>query len=142
MTDATTPPPPRPVVVTIAIVLVYVTAFASVALGIVVLLSRYQVPDDAVLLVSLLGAAIILLGLLTVAVASGLSRGSRLARLAITVYLVASVALHITTIIATDTWEWSPAIQATLELLVLAALWLPPGTRFFTRGSQPALLKG
>lgn len=125
-------------VVTIAIVLVYVTAFASVAIGIVVLLSRYQVPTADVLFVSLLGAAIILLGLLTVAVASGLSRGSRLARLGITAYLVVSVILHIVTIVATDTWEWSPAIQATLELLVLAALWLPPGARFFTRAAAPA----
>ncbi|MET0811614.1 MAG: hypothetical protein ABWY03_01080 [Microbacterium sp.] len=126
----------RPVVVTIAIVLVYITAFASVALGILVLLSRYEVPGDEVLTVSLLGAAIILLGLLMIAVASGLSRGSRFSRLLITIYLVISLALRVTTIVTTDGWQWSAITQGILELAILAALWLPPGSRFFADALQ------
>lgn len=116
---------------TIAVVLVYVTALAGVALGILVLLSRYRVPRESILLVSLLGAAVILLGLLTIAVASGLARGSRFARLLITAYLVVSIVLHVVTIASTDVWDWSPTVQIVLEVLVIAALWLPPGTRFF-----------
>lgn len=124
--------------VTIAIILIYVTAFASIAIGIVVLLSRYDVPADAVLFVSLLGAGIILLGLLMIALASGLSRGSRFARVLITVYLVISIALHVTTIVSTDVWDWSAAVQALLDALIIAALWLPPGSRFYVRRAAAA----
>ncbi|GAA1935351.1 hypothetical protein GCM10009775_28990 [Microbacterium aoyamense] len=136
MSEASTVTVKRPVVVTIAIVLVYITAFASVALGILVLLSRYEVPGDEVLPVSLLGAAIILLGLLIVAVASGLARGSRFSRTLITIYLVISLALRVTTIVTTDGWQWSAITQGILEIAVLAALWLPPGSRFFANAAQ------
>lgn len=138
MTDPIEPPPRRrPVVVTIAIVLVYLTALAGVAIGILILLSRYQVPGDEVLFVSLLGAAVILLGLLTIAVASGLARGSALARILLTVYLAISIVLHVTTIVLTDVWDWSEAIQALLEIVIIAALWLPPGARFFAKPVTP-----
>ncbi|TQJ31221.1 hypothetical protein FBY39_1684 [Microbacterium sp. SLBN-146] len=119
--------------VTIAIVLIYLTAFASLALGILVLLSRYDVPTDDVLFVSLLGASVILLGLLMIALASGLSRGSRFARNLVTVYLVISIGLHVTTIVSTDVWDWSAAIQAVIDALIIAALWLPPGAPFYAR---------
>lgn len=138
MTEATAPAPRRPVVVTIAIVLIYLTALVSVAVGIVVLLSRYQVPDGDVLFVSLLGAGVILLGLLTIALASGLSRGSRFSRALITVYLVISIGLHITTIVTTEVWDWSAAAGAVLDVLILAALWLPPGSRFYARPAVAA----
>ena len=56
-------------------VLVYLSGLASVAIGILILLSRYQVERAEVLPVSLLGAGVILFGLLTIAVASGVARG-------------------------------------------------------------------
>jgi holin-like protein len=124
--------PPRPVVVTIAIVLVYLSGLLNAVIGTFVLLSRYQVEPDAVLPVSLLGAAIILFGLLTLAVASGLGRGSRLARLGLTIYLAAQIVLHVVTIVVADTWDWAEPVQIALEVLILAAVWLPPGARFFT----------
>jgi holin-like protein len=125
------PAPPRPVTVTIAIVLVYISGILNVVVGTFVLLSRYQAAADAVLPVSLLGAAIILFGLLTLAVASGLSRGSRLARLLLTIYLVVQIALHIVTIVVADTWDWTETAQIALEVLILLAVWLPPGAHFF-----------
>ena len=138
MTDAAASPAAvrRPVVVTIAIVLVYVTALSSIAIGVLVLLSRYEVPREDILVVSLLGAGIILLGLLMIAVASGLGRGSRFSRLLITIYLVIAIALHVVTIITTEGWQWSAIIEGVLDLLILAALWLPPGSRFFASAAQ------
>ncbi len=76
----------RPAVVTAAIVLVYVGGLLNTALGVVVLLARYAVTPDLVLPVSLVGAATVLLGLLTVAGGSALSRGSVLARALLTGY--------------------------------------------------------
>lgn len=136
MTADPLPDARRPVVVTLSIVLVYVTAFLSIAVGILVLLSRYQVAAEDVLVVSLLGAAIILLGLLMIAVASGLGRGSRFSRMLMTIYLVLAIALHVTTIATTDGWQWSAIVQGVLDLLILAALWLPPGSRWFV--ARPA----
>lgn len=138
MTDAPHPAVARPAVVTIAIVLVYLAALSSVGIGILVLLSRYQVPQEDVLFVSLLGAGMILLGLLMIALASGLSRGSRFARALLTVYLVIAITLHVTTIVSTDAWDWWAATQAVLDLLILAAIWLPPGARFYTRPAVAA----
>ena len=126
-------PEHRPVVVTIAVVLVYISAFAAVLLGILVLLSRYEVASSGVLPVSLLGAGIVLFGLLLVAVASGIARGSRLSRTLATVYLAILILLNAVTIATTDKWDWSAAAQFAVEVLIVLALWLPPGARHFRR---------
>ncbi|GAA1853410.1 hypothetical protein ACFQZV_05190 [Microbacterium koreense] len=140
MTDPTDAPTPRrPIIVTVAIVLIYLTALSSVATGIIVLLSRYQVPDDDVLSVSLVGAATILLGLLTIALASGLSRGSRFARLLVTIYLVIDVVLHVLAIATSEAWDWSPLVQAILNSAIVVVLWAPPGSRWFT-ATQPVVV--
>lgn len=137
MTDVSANRIARPVTVTIAVVLVYLTALSDIGMGILVMLSRYQVPDQEVLFASLLGAAVILLGLLMIALASGLSRGSRFARIGMTIYLMLSLALQIVTIVGTDVWEWTTAIGILLDTLILAALWLPPGSRYFAAVSAP-----
>ncbi len=137
MTDVPAPSSiKRPVVVTATIVLVYASALYSVGMGLLVLLSRYRVPVEDVLVVSLLGAAIILLGLLMMAVASGLARGSRFSRVLITIYLVIAIGLHVVTIATTEGWQWSALIEGGVELLILAALWVPPGGRFFANAVQ------
>lgn len=123
----------------IATVLVYLSALSSVALGILILLSRYQVPDDLVLSVTLVGAAIILFGLLMIAIASGLWRGSRFARLLITVYFGILVALNVITIVTSD-WDAFSFVQMSVQALVVAALWVPPGSLRFApadSGAEP-----
>jgi len=121
----------RPVTLTVAVVLVYVSGILNVVVGTFVLLSRYDVAPDAVLPVSLLGAGLMLFGLLTLAVASALARGSRLARILITLYLSAQIVLHVVTIVVSDAWDPTEAVQIVLELLVIAAVWTPPGSRHF-----------
>ncbi|MFD4959169.1 hypothetical protein [Microbacterium sp. NPDC058389] len=128
----------RPVIVTIAVVLVYVSAFANVALGVVVLLSRYEVAEADVLRVSLLGAAVILFGLLLIGMASGLARGSRLSRTFATIYLGVLVVLSVMTIVTTDGWDWGSTIDLAIEALILVALWAPPGSRHFVRPTTDA----
>lgn len=118
---------------TAAVVIVYVAAFLNVGLGILVMLSRYQVESAEVLWVSLLGAAIILLGLLTLGLASGLARGSRLARIGITLYFGVLIVLHVLSIITTDGWDWSSTIQLALQVAALLLVWTPPGSRHFAR---------
>jgi hypothetical protein len=120
------------VLVTIAVVLVYVSAFANVGLGILVLLSRYDVEESDVLPVSLLGAGIILFGLLMVAIASALARGSTLARLLLTLYVGLLVALQVVTIVTSDTWDAVALIQLLVQIGVVVMLWVPPGSRYFS----------
>ncbi|MFT4212212.1 MAG: hypothetical protein QM626_10110 [Microbacterium sp.] len=122
----------RPVVVTLAVILVTISGVIDTGMGILILLSRYQVDADDVLTVSLLGAGVILFGLLTLAVASGIARGSRLSRLLVTLYLAVELPLHLITIIATDPWDWSSTLDIVLDLALLALLWVPPGSRHFT----------
>lgn len=121
----------RPIVVSVAVAFVYVTGLVSVLLGILVLLSRYdQSSPDDVLTVSLIGAAIILLGLLIIGIASGIARGSGLSRITLTVYLAIQVPLHALAIAAAD-FDWIAVIQLALEIFTLVVLWLPPTNRFF-----------
>ena len=122
--------------VTIAVVLVYVSAIASVAVGTLVLLSRYEVERSSVLPVSLLGAAIILFGLLLIAMASGLARGSALSRTLATVYLGVLSLLHVLTIATTDDWDWSAIVQLALAALMILVLWTPPGAHYFTKDTR------
>jgi hypothetical protein len=118
-------------VVTIAVAFVYISGLSSALLGTLVLLSRYQADKGAVLPVSLLGAGIILFGLLTLAVASGVARGSRLSRLLVTIYLAIQLPLHVITIVSSDSWDWVATAEIVIELYVLFALWAPPGSRHF-----------
>jgi len=127
----------RPLPVTVAVVLVYVGGFANTALGVLVLLARYEVDADDVLPVSLVGAATILLGLLTVAGGSSLARGSRLARNLLTAYLSLLVVLQA---IALALTELDPTIIVALlaALAVLAAVWIPPTARRYFRRAVPS----
>lgn len=123
----------RPVAVTAAIVLVYIGGLLNTALGVLVLLSRYEVTADLVLPVSLVGAATILLGLLTVAGGSALSRGSRLARTLLTAYLSVLVVLQAVAMALTEL-DLTLSIALVAAVLVIAALWIPGNARhYFTR---------
>lgn len=125
----------QPILVRVAVVLIYLSGFASVAIGILVLLSRYRVPTAEVLTVSLLGAGVILFGLLTIAVASGVARGRRLARLLLTIYLAIQVFQHVLTIVTADTWDWSSLAVIALYAFIAVAVWTPPGSRYFRASS-------
>lgn len=111
-------------------ILVVLSGLSNAFIGIVVLLSRYRVPDGDVLAVSLIGSGVILFGLLTLAVASAIGRGSGLARLLLTIYLGIQLVLHAVTAATTD-WDWAVFVQGVLEVLLLVALWAPPGSRHF-----------
>ena len=122
---------PRPVGVAIAVVLVYLGGLASALFGLLFLLSRYDVAEGEVVAVSLIGSGIMLFGLLSVAAASGLGRGSGLSRVFVTALAAILMALQVWSLIETHDFSgWSIA-QIVLHVAVIAALWLPPSGRFF-----------
>ncbi|WP_336631472.1 MULTISPECIES: HAD-IC family P-type ATPase [unclassified Microbacterium] len=121
----------RPVPVTIAVALIYLGGLANAMFGVLFLLSRYDVPSSMVMTVSLVGVGIILFGLLSVASAAGLGRGSGLSRLFVSVLAVALIGLQLASLAIDHDWDgWSIA-QVVVYALVLVAVWAPPAGRFF-----------
>ncbi|PTT17559.1 hypothetical protein DBR36_10520, partial [Microbacterium sp. HMWF026] len=106
---------------------------------VVVLLARYAVTPDLVLPVSLVGAATVLLGLLTVAGGSALSRGSILARALLTGYLAVLIVLQAVAMALT---ELDPVLVVALAaaVAVIAAVWIPGRARRWFRPTEPAAL--
>ncbi|MGZ0712954.1 hypothetical protein ACWPKO_31905 (plasmid) [Coraliomargarita sp. W4R53] len=121
----------RPAVVTISVALIYLSALVSIGLGILILMSRYQLAESDRLTISLLGAGVILFGLLTLAVASGVSRGSHLSRVLTTVFFGALMILNIVAIVSTDDWDWSLMVQTAAQAFILLSLWALPKPRQF-----------
>lgn len=131
--DSAAAPAPTPPAITVAAVLAYVAALAATGLGLIVLLARYDVPDDDVLRVSLLGAGIALFGLMILAAAAGMRRGSGLSRLLVSVYLVIVVGL--TVLVLADSRLsnlWATGV-AVIGVVAIVLPWLPPASRFFSR---------
>jgi len=121
----------RPVAVTVGVALVYLSGLANAMFGILFLLSRYDVPGSMVMSVSLIGVGIILFGLLSMAAASGLGRGSGLSRLFVSVLAVGLIALQAWSLAADHDWDgWSVA-QIVVSVLIVIALWTPHARRFF-----------
>lgn len=131
------PPARRPVLVTLAVVLVAISGLSNTTVGVLLLLSRYDVPVDEVLTVSLLGVGVVLFGLLTLAIASGIARGSRLSRLLLTLYLVAQVVLHVIVVITNDTWDVAGIVQIVVAAGLVTLVWSPRGSQYF-RSRVPA----
>jgi small multidrug resistance family-3 protein len=85
--------------------------------------------------VCLIGAGVILFGLLTIAVASGVARGRPGARLLLTAYLAVQFVLHIVTFVSTDSWDWAAIVELVLYAFIAIAVWTPPGSRYFQRAA-------
>lgn len=92
---------------------------------------------------SLVGAIVALIGLLVLAVASGVRRGSALSRLLLTIYLVVLAALNTLLAVLADDWDWSAILTAVISVAIVVVLWTPPVSRTFGRiressmGAQP-----
>ncbi|MCT9820884.1 HAD-IC family P-type ATPase [Microbacterium sp. W1N] len=121
----------RPITITVAVALVYLAGLVNALYGLLVLLLRYDVPGDLVFAFSLIGAGTILFGLLSIGAAAGLSRGSGLSRLYVTVLAVALMLLQVASLVAAQTWSTVSIVQIVVYLAVLTVLWTPPGARFF-----------
>jgi cation-transporting ATPase E len=122
------------VLTTTVAVLAYCGGLLATALGLLVLLSRYEgATPEEVRAISLTGAAITLFGLLILTAAAGLRRGSGMARLFITIWFAGLFALNTTVLVMSDRWDWGTAASVTLSALVVALLWSPPVSRGFTR---------
>jgi hypothetical protein len=131
------PRPPKRVIV--VVVLTYIAGILDIIAGILLILLRYDdvvQADGEAYWITLWGAAMILLGLLTIAMASGLTRGRNSARIFVTVLLSISLLFSIIDVVVSPTdassW-WSLGIGGLLSALVILALWAGRSAEFFRR---------
>ncbi|TIH37156.1 hypothetical protein D4765_08710 [Subtercola vilae] len=123
--------------VTLVVVLIYVAGFVDIGLGLAAIFARYLPEVVAAgtttrLIVTLVGAATVLFGLLSIALASGVSRGSRFARWGVSGLLLAGLLLTVVFAIAEPGDGFSGVVtQAVACAVVIAPLWLGRGGRYF-----------
>jgi hypothetical protein len=127
----------RPGLVTLAVVLIYIAGVVDVLLGIAAIFVRYlpeAEADGLAFPVTVLGAAMIIIGLAIIALASGVARGSRFARGAITILLLLGLVVDIVELVLDpDSGPTSLIGQAIACVIVALPLWIGPGRRFFAR---------
>ena len=136
MSDDRQRPPKRVIVV---VVLTYISGVLDILAGILIIMLRYdrgvEESGDAYA-VTLWGAAMILIGLLTIAMASGLTRGRNSARIYVTALVALSALISVIDVIAapTDASAWlSLAIGGGIAALIILALWAGRSAEFFRR---------
>ena len=119
-------------ITTVVAVLAYAFGVLATGFGILVFLGRYD-PDVSASAFSLAGAAIALFGLLVLAVAAGVRRGSGLSRLMLTIFLGLAIAASIVVLFFGDRWDWGAAVTVAIAAAIIVLLWAPPVGRGFGR---------
>ncbi|MRX43846.1 hypothetical protein [Agromyces kandeliae] len=142
MSDETrsTPRPPKRIIA--VVVLTYLAGLLDIALGVLLVLARYDAEvqrEGEQLPVTLLGAALILIGLLTIAMASGLTRARRSARIFVTVLMALSLTTTTLDIVRDADAIGSTLIGALVPIAVILVLWTGRGARYFreARSARP-----
>ncbi|WP_438853320.1 hypothetical protein [Agromyces sp. M3QZ16-3] len=133
-TRAARRPPKRIIAV---VVLTYLAGFVDIALGVLLVLARYDAEvrrDGEQLPVTLLGAALILIGLLTIAMASGLTRARNSARIFVTALMGLSLTTSVLDLVRDADSIWSTLIGAVVPIAVILVLWTGRGARYFREG--------
>lgn len=132
--DPASPRLRRPIELIVVIVLTYLSALGAVGLGIVVIFARYDedvIADGVVAHITLLGAGLILLGLLIAAMAGGITRGDRTARSILTVLFGLQVLLHAWSLALNPDDLWGQVFPIAVALASIIVLWTGRTARWF-----------
>ncbi|MBM7794544.1 hypothetical protein [Paenarthrobacter ilicis] len=127
----------RPGTVTFAVVLMYMAGITQILLGILTIFLRYA-PDaqsqGVTLPITLLGAGMVLFGLLVIGLASGVARGSSAARQGATAVMLLGLAFAVLDLLVAADGDWSAVIsQSIASFAVVVPLWTGRGRRYFER---------
>ena len=128
----------RPAELTLIVVLVYVSALASIVLGVLLILARYLVDDSettARTVVTIAGAIVVLIGFMLVSLASGITRGDRSARILATVLLGLGVTISLLALVVDPDNLWPQVVGAVVNAGVIVVLWTGRVRRFFAQTS-------
>ncbi|HEY8992513.1 MAG TPA: HAD-IC family P-type ATPase [Candidatus Microsaccharimonas sp.] len=127
------PKPRKLVELKIIAAVAYLSAFMTIAIGLIALFARYM-PDlkpEEQFITTLVGVAVIMLGFLTISVASGTTRGDKTSRVILTVLLSIEV-LFILVVMAVTEDHW---VSLGFAIIVIAAtiavLWTGRRRQYF-----------
>jgi hypothetical protein len=127
----------RPPELTAIVVLTYVSAIVDIVSGLLIILARYDADIQQAGLrqfVTITGAIIVLFGFLTVAIASGIARGDRHARLILTVLLALGILLAAASMFTVTLDDlWFPIVDVVFSAVVIVVTWTGRTARFFGR---------
>ncbi len=125
----------RPGAVTFSVVLMYIGGIAQILLGILTIFLRYTPEAQSggiTFPITLLGAGMVLFGLLVIGLASGVARGSTAARRGATAVMLLGLAFAVLDLIIGADRDRSAVIsQAIATVMVLVPLWTSRGRRYF-----------
>lgn len=133
MTDDTPARPPAELIV--AVVLSYIAGVAQIVLGILMIFVRY-VPDLSPterFVFTVTGAITVLLGLLVISLAAGLTRARRDARLWLTVLFGVGLGLAILVLLVDTDDLWIQVVNLVMTAGLIVLLWTGRVARFFAR---------
>jgi len=135
--EASTEKRRRPAELTVIVVLTYLSAFITLAAGLLAIFARY-IPDLTSFersAVSIAGASIILIGFLTISVASGIARADRASRVVLTILLGIVTTFSLLTAIIGDDDTVSQFIAIAFLLAMITLLWTGRQRKYFTRNT-------
>ncbi|NWL12508.1 hypothetical protein DM793_14650 [Paenarthrobacter nitroguajacolicus] len=113
----------------------YIGGIAQIILGILTIFLRYTPEAQSggiALPITLLGAGLILFGLLVIGLASGVARGSEAARRGATAVMLLGLAFAVVDLIVAADGDWSAVIvQSIATVAVVVPQWVGRGRRYF-----------
>ena len=128
----------RPPELTVVVVLIYLSAIASIVLGVLLILARYAVSESdgaARAVVTIAGAIVVLIGFMIVSVASGITRGDRKARVLATVLIGLAGLVSLISLVLNPDDLWTQLIGVLINGAVIVVMWTGRARRFFARTS-------
>ena len=128
----------RPAGVTVVGALVWVNAALDLVAGFFLLIGATIGGDDEATRTTwaIMGSISLLVGALAAVIAFGLMRGNPVARVAITVIELVSIAGSVSAAIANPSSATNEIVSALIALAIIVLLWSAESTRFF-RGLAP-----
>jgi hypothetical protein len=128
----------RPIELLVVTALGVISGGVEIVIGVLVIFARY-LPSVALLhareVVTLLGAGLVLVGLLTAAVSWGLTRGDRSARVIVTVLLGIGIIFNVAAIVADRDDLLVGFLPLVLAAMAATVMWTGRPARYF---AQPA----
>ena len=126
----------RPIELLVVTALGVISGGVEIVIGVLVIFARY-LPSVALLhareVVTLLGAGLVLVGLLTAAVSWGLTRGDRSARVIVTVLLGIGIIFNVAAIVADRDDLLVGLLPLVLAVTAAVVMWTGRPARYFAR---------
>lgn len=129
---------PRPIGVTLVAVLLFISAAVGIIAGVLGLIGAGVTPSATVEGVqldstglSLLAGFLLVIGILNLIFAFGILRGSRVARMIVTILQLVTIVSGVVTMVTAGGQIWHGIYNLLMPILIVALLWMGAATKDF-----------